>query len=174
MVKLTSAKHRLPLQTPAAWIPEKIMHNENQPSRKFPKLLYIPCFPFTDVIHNLMIMLLLSRLYFDFTDLTGKTHMKGTSLIRTVAGEMNSTKPGPPVRRQLPSGFQSTQKKNNTSGRYHPIPSNPHVVTIKNEKAEMQSSYTHSFNRFVTLYLYMYFAFNSILFILTPAPKSSH
>lgn len=85
------------------------------------------------------------------TDLAGKTHMRGTSLIRTVAGEVNSTKSAPPIRRHLTSGLQSAQKKNITSGRYHPIPSNPHVVTIKNEKAEMQNSYPHNFDRFVVL-----------------------
>lgn len=115
-------------------------------------------------------MLLLSRkLYFYFTDLAGKTHMKGASLIRTVAGEMNSTKPGPTIRRHLTSGLQSTQKKNNTSGRYHPIPSNPHVVTIKNEKAEMQSSYTHNFNRFVVFYfLFGILSYNEVQTMAVP------
>ncbi|XP_050716708.1 uncharacterized protein LOC126998750 isoform X1 [Eriocheir sinensis] len=107
-------KKTVPLKSPPVWNPEKIMHNENQPSH-----------------------------------LTGKTRMRGTALIRTVAGEVNSTKPpGPPIRRQLTSGLQSTQRRNITSGRYHPIPSNPHVVTIKNEKAEMQSPYNQSFNSF--------------------------
>lgn len=78
--------------------------------------------------------------------------MKGTSLIRTVAGEMNTMKPSPPVRRQQAQGggwLQALQKTSNASGRYHPIPNNPHVVTIKNEKAEMQSPYSQNFNRFV-------------------------
>lgn len=75
--------------------------------------------------------------------------MKGTSLIRTVAGEMNSTKQGPLIHHQPTSGLQSTQKKNSAGGRYHPIPSNPHVVTIKNEKAEVRGSYTQNFGRFV-------------------------
>ncbi|XP_045135311.1 polymerase delta-interacting protein 3-like isoform X2 [Portunus trituberculatus] len=85
--------------------------------------------------------------------LAGKTQMKGTSLIRTVAGEMNSTKPGLPVRHQQAARdgwLQAVQKTSNASGRYHPIPNNPHVVTIKNEKAELQNSYPHNFNRVQT------------------------
>lgn len=93
--------------------------------------------------------------------------MRGTALIRTVAGEVNSTKPpGPPIRRQLTSGLQPTQRKNITSGRYHPIPSNPHVVTIKNEKAEMQSPYNQSFNRFVAL-LFIWQFYRTVLKTLT-------
>lgn len=99
------------------------------------------------LIDNLLkVISLLSML----TDLGGQTRMQGTSLIRTVAGgdglgKGNVIVRGKPtatnfskgLQRQIPSNSRPQYVTRTRDGeRYHPLPNNPHVVTIKNDKAD--------------------------------------
>lgn len=82
--------------------------------------------------------------------LGGQTRMQGTSLIRTVAGgdglgKGNVIVRGKPtatnfskgLQRQIPSNSRPQSVTRTRDGeRYHPLPNNPHVVTIKNDKAD--------------------------------------
>ncbi|XP_071516098.1 uncharacterized protein [Panulirus ornatus] len=87
------------------------------------------------------------------SNLQGKTQMQGSSLIRTVSGGNRSIGKGVSVRgkpstisRSSPAiGRPQSVSKTIDGSRYHPLPNNPHVVTIKNEKADLL--YTRALKR---------------------------
>ncbi|XP_069188996.1 uncharacterized protein [Procambarus clarkii] len=112
-------------KVPTAWkntgtVVEKIIRNENRPS-----------------------------------DLGGKTRMQGAFLLRTVAGRDGisgknttaRTRPGALIRSMPNNGRTQSFSRAGDSSRYHPLPNNPHVVTIKNDKADLFSSYNPELSR---------------------------
>ncbi|XP_042218283.1 uncharacterized protein LOC121863613 isoform X2 [Homarus americanus] len=112
-------------KTPATWkntgLVEKNIRNENRPS-----------------------------------DLGGKTRMQGSSLVRTVSGGDNGAKnvivrgrPNTFPRNPPSNGRTQSFSRSGDGSRYHPLPNNPHVVTIKNDKADLYNpSYTQALNSF--------------------------
>ncbi|KAK4293711.1 hypothetical protein Pmani_033610 [Petrolisthes manimaculis] len=79
------------------------------------------------------------------SNLEGKTLMKGSSLTRTVAGGGATDSKAGGIRNKPAAPLTtSTNGRASDSGRYHPLPSNPHVVTIKNEKARLNNSSYYS------------------------------
>ncbi|XP_053639450.1 uncharacterized protein [Cherax quadricarinatus] len=91
------------------------------------------------------------------SDLKGKTRMQGSFLLRTVAGRDTAGGKNIAARgrsdvltRKLPNNgrTRSVAKPASDSSRYHPLPNNPHVVTIKNEKAELYNSYIPELNSY--------------------------
>lgn len=67
--------------------------------------------------------------------------MKGSSLTRTVAGGAATEPKAGGIRNKMAAPLtSSTNGRATDSRRYHPLPSNPHVVTIKNEKAKLNNA----------------------------------